>query len=538
VVSLFSDARLLPEDRRDNPGRYDMTRSVLIASLLCLLPITTAAEEALQGHTLVSPRNVGSSYLLDMEGVIVKAWHGTGYPASMAYMLPDSSILRPSVDFAGEFQAGGAGGRVQHIDANDVVVWDFFFSNADHQQHHDIEPMPGGNVLLIAWERKTRVEAEAWGRQDISGDMWPTLIVEVEPVGADGGTVVWEWHAWDHLIQDVDHGLPNYGVVAEHPELIDINYGDIDPLVGDWLHANAIDYHPQFDQIVFSSRSMNEFYVIDHSTTTQEAAGHTGGNSGKGGDILYRWGNPQVYDRGDTADQYYYVIHGANWIDDGLPGAGNILTFNNGDRPGYADDYSTVAEIVPPVDEFGHYTIGPVGPFGPDAPVWTHGGPGGYYGSPRQCGAFRLPNGNTLISLSEGGFIFEVTEAGVTVWEYYHGTNIPRSQRYWADCGGVDDAGRLAGAGLLRWVSGQPNPSRGLTRLCFELAEASRVEVEIFDISGRCVGKIASGDFAAGEHRLGWDGRDREGHDLSAGIYIACLRTPRETAVRKLVLTR
>jgi hypothetical protein len=538
VVSLSIDTGFLPGYRRDSPRRHDMTRSVLIASLLCLLPITTAAEEPFQGHTLVSPNNVGSSYLLDMQGMIVKTWHGTGSPASMAYMLPDSSILRPSLDPAGKFQAGGAGGRIQRIDANDVVIWNFLFSNADHQQHHDIEPMPGGNVLLIAWERKTRVEAEAWGRQDISGAMWPTLIVEVEPIGAYGGTVVWEWHAWDHLIQDVDVGLPNYGVVAEHPELIDINCGTVGPEGSDWLHANAIDYHPQFDQILFSSKKMNEFYVIDHSTTSEEAAGHTGGNSGMGGDILYRWGNPQVYDRGGTADQYYYAVHGANWIDDGLPGAGHILTFNNGDRPGYANDYSTVAEIVPPVDEFGRYTIGPAAPFGPDAPVWAHGEPGGYYGGPRQCGAFRLPNGNTLISLSPGGVIFEVTTAGITVWEYYHGVNIPRSQRYWADCSGVDDAGRFAAAGLLTSVSAQPNPSRDFTRLCFDLAEASRVEVEIFDISGRCVGEIASGYFAAGGHRLGWDGRDREGHDLSAGIYIACLRTSREIAVRKIVLTR
>ena len=48
------------------------------------------------------------------------------------------------------------------------MVWDFFFSNSDHQQHHDIEPMPGGNVLLIAWERKTQAEAEAMA--DFTGE--------------------------------------------------------------------------------------------------------------------------------------------------------------------------------------------------------------------------------------------------------------------------------------------------------------------------------------------------------------------------------
>jgi hypothetical protein len=515
-----------------------MSRSVIIAFLLCLLPITTIADEPYDGHTLISPNNVGASYLLDMDGVVVKTWHGTGHPASMAYMLPDSSVLRPSMDPAGVFQAGGAGGRIQRIDGTDVVVWDFLFSNSDHQQHHDIEPMPDGNVLLIAWERKTQAEAEALGRQVIDRDMWPTLIVEVEPAGPYGGTVVWEWHAWDHLIQDVDAGLPNYGVVAEHPELIDINCGTVGPEGCDWLHANAIDYNPGFDQILFSSKKMNEFYVIDHSTTSEETAGRTGGNSGMGGDILYRWGNPQAYDRGDAAGQYYHVVHGANWIDDGLPGAGHILTFDNGDRPGYVNDYSTVAEIVPPVDEFGHYTIGPTTPFGPDAPVWAHGGPGGYYGGPRQCGAFRLPNGNTLISLSPGGVIFEVTAAGVTVWQYHYGVNIPRSQRYWVDCGAVDDRGRPATEGLLRLVSGQPNPSPGFTRLCFELGRASNVQVQVFDIRGRCVAKLASGDFAAGEHSVTWDGRDGEGRNLPAGIYIVRLEAEGESDALKLVLAR
>ena len=232
------------------------------------------------------------------------------------------------------------------------------------------------------------------------------------------------------------------------------------------------------------------------------------------------------------------MIHGANWIDEGLPGAGNILTFNNGDRPGYSEDYSTVAEIAPPVDEFGNYNVGPTEPFGPAAPVWTHGEPGDYYGSGRQCGAFRLPNGNTLISLSPGGYIFEVTQAGTTVWDYYHGTNIPRSQRYWADCGGVDVTHIPSTAGFIKSASGQPNPSRGTTRLCFELAGPSHVAVEVFDVSGRCVAEVASGDFGAGDNNVRWNGRDDEGHDLSGGIYFALFRTKREIAARKIVLTR
>ncbi len=91
--------------------------------------------------------------------------------------------------------------------------------------------------------------------------------------------IVWEWYAWDHLIQDYNASKENYGVVGDHPELIDINYG-ISSSLSDWLHANSIDYNEKFDQILISVHNFNEIWVIDHSTTLEEAAGHTGGRVG------------------------------------------------------------------------------------------------------------------------------------------------------------------------------------------------------------------------------------------------------------------
>ena len=57
--------------------------------------------------------------------------------------------------------------------------------------------------------------------------MWPDEIIEIEPVGSDSANIVWEWRFWDHIIQDVDPNLPNYGVISEHPERININIGEI-----------------------------------------------------------------------------------------------------------------------------------------------------------------------------------------------------------------------------------------------------------------------------------------------------------------------
>ena len=229
--------------------------------------------------------------------------------------------------------------------------------------------------------------------------MKPTYLAEIEPVGPTGGNVVWEWRAWDHLVQDADPTKDNYGVVADHPELIDINFGEV--ASGTWLHANAIDYNEELDQIVFCARNTSELYVIDHSTTTAEAAGHEGGRWGHGGDLLYRWGNPQVYGRGDETDQVIWGAHGVVWIDEGLPGAGNIMVFNNGDHPNPADDYSSVEEILPPQSEPGVYLIEPGQPFGPAVAEWRYGDVAGFF-SRTLGGAYRMPNGNTLICEGTG----------------------------------------------------------------------------------------------------------------------------------------
>ena len=123
------------------------------------------------------------------------------------------------------------------------------------------------------------------------------------PRGPAGGSIVWEWHLWDHLIQDYDPTKDNYGVVGDHPELIDVNYS-LAPFCcpsgnADWTHTNAVDYNEQLDQIMLSVRNFSEIWVLDHSTTTAQAASHSGGRSGKGGDLLYRWGNPAAYRAGD-----------------------------------------------------------------------------------------------------------------------------------------------------------------------------------------------------------------------------------------------
>ena len=94
-----------------------------------------------------------------------------------------------------------------------------------------------------------------------------------------------------------------------------------------WNHMNSIAYNATLDQIVLSVRGCNEIWTLDHSTTLAEAAGHSGGRHGRGGDLIYRSGNPAACGRGTARDKQLIQQHDAEWIPDGCPGAGHLTIF-------------------------------------------------------------------------------------------------------------------------------------------------------------------------------------------------------------------
>ena len=400
-------------------------------------------ERASEGYTLFAPIPSNTTYLIDHEGRLVHTWTSPGEhrPALSAYLLPDGDLLRTAniaASSPGNFSGGGTGGKLERISWGGELEWSWEYSSETFISHHDIEPMPNGNILMIAWEERTEAEAIQAGRNpEIASDspggqnnVWPDHIIEVEPVGNDSANIVWRWHAWDHLIQDYDPSKDNYGVVADHPERININFaGGTGNAAGraDWMHCNGIDYNPVLDQIAISCRSMHEIYIIDHSTTTEEAAGSIGGNSGKGGDILYRWGNPQVYHQGLSSDQQLFGQHDVNWIPEGHPHAGSLSLFNNGnDR---YPSYSSVEILSPPTDESGNYTIQSNGTYGPNAPDWSWNlGEVMYSGS--ISGVDMLPNGNMVVTHGTKGTLLEVDSSGEVVWTYINpvGPNGPYNQ--------------------------------------------------------------------------------------------------------------
>ena len=375
---------------------------------------------AAAGYTLFGAK-AGPVFLIDNAGHMVHRWDlsESSLHWSHAKLLADGHLM---IVWGPETTPSGTSTLIGMVDADGEVVWRYAA-----RIHHDHLVMPNGNVLLLVDEDKSREEVIAAGANPafVGPDgLKVDCLVEVRPTPPSGGEVVWRWSPWDHLVQDFDPDKPNYGRPADHPGRVDLNFllENLGKRVdrNDWLHANAIDHHAEADHVLLLARNFSELWVIDHSTTAEEAAGRSGGRHGRGGDLLWRWGNPRAHGAGTVADQRLFWPHAAHWIPAGLPGAGDILLFNNGNEfGGLRRDHSDVSQLAYPLDapKFGAWPAGE--PHPPSAPNWRYmADPPGDFLSLVISNAQRLTNGNTLIVSGLQGALFEVTPQGREVWRY------------------------------------------------------------------------------------------------------------------------
>ncbi len=381
--------------------------------------IINNSAEAYNGYTLFTSHK--STYLINNCGEIINKWTSNYIDGKSVYLLEDGSILRAGVIENPDISIPGIGGIIEKIDWDNNVVWSYTYSSASVTQHHDIYPLPNGNILILALTKKTAAEAIQAGRNPAlldDADLYNEQIIEVAPdLINGGGSIVWEWNIWDHLIQDFDNTKDNFGVVSNNQQLLDINYLGTSDKKANWLHCNSIQYNEDLDEIIISARQMNEIYIIDHSTTTLEASLHSGGNRNKGGDILYRWGNPFAYGKGLESDQKLFGQHTPHWIPSTYSDGGKILLFNNGF--GRSTEYSTVEILSPEKDMSGNY-IYTGAPYGPTVLDWSYQDSTTLtdFFSRIMSSAQRLPNGNTLICDSDSGYLFEIDNLKNKVWEY------------------------------------------------------------------------------------------------------------------------
>lgn len=367
-----------------------------------------------------------NTYLIDNCGRVINKWSSDFDRGGAFSLLEDGSLLRAGKIDNPDLPYGGVGGIIEKFDWDGSLTWSFTYSTPTYSQHHGLVALPNGNILLLFAHKMTGDEALSAGRnpnklkEEI---LYDERIIEIIPSGSKSGTIVWQWNAWDHLIQDFDEIMDNYGSVAENPQLLDINFLGSSNGNADWMHFNSLQYNEHLDQIMLSSQKLSEIYIVDHSTTSKEAKSGLGGNSGMGGDFLYRWGNPEAYNTGTSANIKLFGQHNAHWIPEGYPDGGKILIFNNG--LGRGEDYSSVDIIDPPRYGTFNYVYNTGSSYKPLSAEWSYynqNNPALFY-SKIVSSAQRLPNGNTLICEGTQGKFFEINKNKVVVWKYINPIN-------------------------------------------------------------------------------------------------------------------
>ena len=469
---------------------------LILCGLIALLFPHDSIAQSFDGYALYNKQNQNTAYLIDKDGSIAHSW-SCSVPCNYSVKLKENgNIVRGGVYSGNQLNGAAVGGMVQELDANANVVWEYVYSNSNHVSHHDFCLLPNGNVILIGWEVMSTAELLQAGASSTNSEKWPTHFVELQPDGNGSASIVWEWHIKDHFIQDHDASKDNYGVVASNPQLMDINAisggggGGPGGGGGDWFHANGIDYNEDLDQLVFSARLASEIFVIDHSTTTAEAASHSGGNSGMGGDFLYRWGNPSNYgiSGGQTVPA---AVHDPRWIKSGRPNEGYIQLFNN---EGGSGGSSVVDAINPPVSGYLFTLSG--SSYGPTSYDWRHEC---LANSTGQSASDRMTNGNTFVNVSNQ-YMYEVDANDNLVWQYNAGPT--KAFRYECDFVGLEALLGADPCGLLsideetlNSIEFYPNPSSdGLFKIDGVDIYGSDLKITVLDVYGKTIAELENSE--------------------------------------------
>jgi Arylsulfotransferase (ASST) len=366
------------------------------------------------GYTVLSVLGMQAVVVIDMNGNIVKRWDGYNDSAGgPARVLPQGVVIA-AVGARPPHQESLA---LEQRDFDGNVVWRF-----DHNQR--IETRDGGAIWSARqhhdWQRNDfpagYYSPEAWPEGVASRTLLLTHTNHERPAVADvmleddrlievtpDSEIVWEWVAGDHIDE--------LGFDAEARAAISAGPGFNNARGSfDWLHINSATYvgpnrwfdagDERFDpaNVIISSRQASLLAIV-----------------GRDGSIVWRIGPD--FSQTEQLRKIRQIIgqHHAHLIPKGLPGAGNLLVFDNGGASGYgfanpnaqdgtgafARDSSRVLEIDPVTLEL----------------VWSYRAPGRFYSS-NISGAQRLANGNTLITEGAPGRVFEVTADGEVVWEY------------------------------------------------------------------------------------------------------------------------
>ncbi len=394
--------------------------------------INLDAKKTLDGYTFVNPINVSNHYLINNCGEIINEWLDPNFVSGAAsYLLKNGDIIkskRSRDNSKDSIFAPGAGAIIEIRDWNNSLKWSYTLNNQQERLHHDFKVMPNGNLLLLVWELKSKMECIQAGRDTLTipnSGIYNEKIIEIDTATK---SIIWQWSAWDHLIQDYDSSKSNYGVLKDNPQRININSnknGFTGLPLADWMHINSIDFNPELNQILISAPTFGEIYIIDHSTTTAQAKTSSGGQSKKGGDLMYRWGNEINYITSNPAPQKLFFQHDARWILNvatSHPDYGKVSIFNNR----FKADQSLPSVFSTPWDMYSNSYLENNKRYGPIDIDKSFVTDKAKQQSPMTSSIQYLPNGNILLLAGVKGYIYELAPNNQVVWEYilpYKGVN-------------------------------------------------------------------------------------------------------------------
>lgn len=377
--------------------------AVVLARAQTVYPTGTTIydpDRAWSGFTVLSPLNTRAVLVIDMNGAVVKQWDGY-----------NDSAGGPARVFPGGVVIAASGANPPHQESTELVQRDFAGTvlwRFAARQHHDWQredfpagyyspdstpAVEGGKTLILTHaDRKQPNVADAALEDD--------RLIEVSRTGE----ITWEWFASDHI--DEMGFAPDARQAIKAASAVNAARGTFD-----WLHVNSATYvgpNRWFDQgdarfapanVIISSREASLLAIV-----------------GRDGKIVWRLGPDFSQSKELRALRQIIGQHHAHFIPKGLPGAGNLMVFDNGGASGYGfanpiapegrgafvRPTSRVLEINPVTLEL----------------VWSYTNP--RFFSTNISGAQRLPNGNTLVTAGAGGRMFEVTKEGAIVWEYMY----------------------------------------------------------------------------------------------------------------------
>jgi hypothetical protein len=339
--------------------------------------------------------------LIDMEGNVVREWAYAGFPSTLLdpaliggkrghVLVQLSTDERSGAGIVPHMPAEFRNRTIGELDWDGKTVWEWGEQapGGAARQHHDWAREANGNTLILANSF-----------HPIAGFKLPEILDDVIYDVAADGRLLWQWQASDHLreIGFTPQALTLLHAV-ETPDYLHVN--NMTP-VGDnhWFDAGDTRFAP--DNILFDSRNANFIAIIDRKT----------------GHIVWTLGpnfpaGPPSATVPRPVDQISGQ-HDAHLIEPGLPGAGNLIVFDNQGEGGYppvalgVNSGSRILEIDPVKKQI----------------VWQYtaensGSPGWTFYSSFISSARRLPNGNTLIDEGMNGRIFQITPTGSIVWEY------------------------------------------------------------------------------------------------------------------------